>query len=328
MIKDSKRFKKYILFFIKAVFSVGLLWYLVNRTDLGLVKQEFSRVGILPFVAAVGLYLLAQLVSSFRWRFLLPSSVSVGNLFSLYLVGGFFNNFLPTMMGGDAVKAYFLYRKIGSGPKALASVFMDRYLGFVGLMVVATASAVVGSKWLIDTPIVEMLVILGLFLVLGSVFLWTVRWDWLGIVRSLYRPLMAYKGDYRVMAKCVAVSLGVQAVAITGVMVIGRGLEIDLPWYIYFVFVPLVVAASMAPVSVSGFGVREGAMVYLFGLAGVAEHKALSLSLIWYFSVMTGNMLGAVEYLRMGQADKKAVAEIGEEEAECGAEEAKPEEDR
>ena len=85
----------------------------------------------LAFVAAILLYLLAQFTSTLRWKLLLPRMLGIRKLFSLYMIGSFFNTFLPGLIGGDAVKGFYLYKETGKGSLTLASIFMDRYIGFV-----------------------------------------------------------------------------------------------------------------------------------------------------------------------------------------------------
>jgi len=120
----------------------------------------------------------------------------------------------------------------------------------------------------------------------------------------------AFKG--RILLVTVLLSLGVQVITIIAVQILAIGLGVDIPWYSYYIFIPLTVLISMIPVTISGFGVREGAMVYFFGLAGVSNHTAISLSFIWYGSVMAANLVGGIEYVRGGYKEKSNVSRIEE----------------
>jgi uncharacterized protein (TIRG00374 family) len=93
------------------------------------------------------MYLLTQLISTLRWKLLLPEVLGIRKLFSLYMIGAFFNTLLPGVIGGDAVKGFYLYKTIGRGGLTLASIFMDRYIGFVVLIAICTIAFPFGYKY-------------------------------------------------------------------------------------------------------------------------------------------------------------------------------------
>ena len=104
--------KKAVLLFFKAAVSSALLMYLLSKVGGTAVIENAILLSPLHFGAAVALYLLATYLSSVRWKLLIPQPVGTKRLFSMYIVGSFFNVCLPGLIGGDAVKAYYLSREL------------------------------------------------------------------------------------------------------------------------------------------------------------------------------------------------------------------------
>src|SRR3990172_7839774 len=126
-----------LLFFILKLAISGLSLYIVfSKTDIARMFSMLKGIGPVIFFLAAFLYILATLGSTLRWKLLLPEKFTLRRLFSLYMIGAFFSSFLPGVIGGDVVKAYYLNKDAKKISLTLASIFMDRYLGYVSLMLI------------------------------------------------------------------------------------------------------------------------------------------------------------------------------------------------
>ena len=121
---------------IKAAVSLGLLGYLIYLADpkqiLNVLDQVWYENGIIYLSVAFTLFLLSLLVLSFRWQILVKGyglKISTWLLFKYYLIGLFFNNFLPTGIGGDVLRIYNLIQSSGNRTVSFASVMTERLLG-------------------------------------------------------------------------------------------------------------------------------------------------------------------------------------------------------
>src|SRR3989344_7048166 len=146
----KEKLKSYLSLAVKILISAALVSYLLYKQDVGAIKNSLAEFDYIYLAFAFVLSLLGTLVSSMRWHAILSTSnynVGVGFLYSLYIKGYLYNNFLPTQMGGDVYKAVFLGKKIKDHSTAVFSVFMDRFSGLIVLLVLG----IVGISIIYDT---------------------------------------------------------------------------------------------------------------------------------------------------------------------------------
>ena len=136
--------KKYLNIFLKVVVSISLFYFLFSNIDVNSLITNFQLLDkrYLPLIFL--LIVLNYVVSSIRWKQLLitkdkttKNNISVRYLTSLYFIGSFFNNFMPTSMGGDVFKIYALGKKIKDNALAFTSTFMERFTGMVVLVLIS-----------------------------------------------------------------------------------------------------------------------------------------------------------------------------------------------
>src|SRR3972149_11525058 len=102
-----------LLLSLKLTVSFVLLYIVLARTGPGVVYSTLKGMSPFAFISAITLYIFAQFISTLRWGLLLPEKVSIRKLFSLYLIGSFFNTFLPGLIGGGGVLGFFFFSGIG-----------------------------------------------------------------------------------------------------------------------------------------------------------------------------------------------------------------------
>lgn len=290
---------KTLLFALKLTISGSLLYLVLKRAGIGKVFGLLADIDPWSFAAAVAIYLAAQLLSSFRWRLFLQGGYGIRRLYPLYLLGSFFNTFLPGLVGGDMVKAYYLYREAGEGTRTLASVFMDRYTGFVTLMLMGLVAFPFGLKYFRGSWIEWLLPLIVLvFAVLSLVFFGLRLGDRIRFLKDFYGYFHFYRRQRGTMARAVLLSAVVQGILVIAVYILALGLGQRIPLASFFIFIPIVVTMAALPVSISGVGLREAAFVLLFGTVGVRPEAATAISFAWFLSIATGGLAGAYEYLR------------------------------
>jgi len=276
-----------------------LLYTVFSRTG---VKQVFSLMkGIHPysFISAVFLYICAQFLSTVRWKLLLPETLGMRKLFSLYLIGAFFNTVLPGLIGGDAVKAFYLYRATGKGSLSLASIFMDRYIGFVMLIIICTIVFPFGYSYFHNSPVFWIFPFIVLAFIVTSFLIFGLRFGKrIQMLSEFYDYFHYYRNQKGVILKALLLSAVVQVTGFCAVYILALGLGVNIPFLACLVFVPLIIMFAAVPLSISGIGIREGAFVLLFGLIGIRQDVATALSLSWFLANSTGSLTGIIEYIR------------------------------
>lgn len=290
---------KILLTLIKLSISSALLYVVFERTGFPLILDVLSNINVLTFLGAICLYIFAQAVSTVRWKLLLPEGIGLKKLFSLYMIGAFFNSFLPGIVGGDAVKGYYLYKATGRAGLVLASVFMDRYLGLVVLIMISIISFPFGFRYLQETNMTWLFLIIILSFVLGSFLFFGLRiGKHVKHVGNLYDYFHAYRNERGTIGKALLLSVLVQFSGFAAVYILARGLGQNIPFLSILVYLPLIILISTIPISISGLGVREGAFVLFFSVIGVSPEAAAAVSLSWFISILVGSLIGLIEYVR------------------------------
>jgi uncharacterized protein (TIRG00374 family) len=298
---------------LKIVVSLGVLILILSRIDLDDVRRVLAGMDWLPFLVALGLFLSGSLVRAYRWGVLVWGlGVQVGwpRLVALYFVGAFFSQFLPTGVGGDAVKMYELSRDDRRAASAISSVLVDRFLGLFVLFAMALL-ALVGGSDLVEPQVQVLIAVVFIGSLLAAALVlqrtWIEAWGRrLGVDRllgriqilgELYASLHLY--GPAVLLRALAASVIWNLILIVGYYLLGLAVGIDLAVWYYFLLVPIISALLLVP-SVGGLGVREGATVFLFSRVGVDPARAGALAVVYLITLWTGAFIGAVIYIVQG----------------------------
>jgi uncharacterized membrane protein YbhN (UPF0104 family) len=215
------------------------------------------------------------------------------------MIGSFFSSFLPGVIGGDVVKAYYLNKDAKKLSLTLASIFMDRYLGYVSLIFLGMAAFPFALRFFGDSPYKWIMPGIFVSFVVGSLLFFGLK---LGkrfkTVSEFYEYFVTLKAKKDVILKSLLLSIAIQITGFFSVAILASAMGEHIPLLIIFVLLPIVTTITTLPISISGLGVREGAFVLLFGLIGVRPEAATSLSLAWFFSVFAGSFPGLAFYIR------------------------------
>jgi hypothetical protein len=300
---------------LKPLVTVALYALVFYWTDATAIAAELGRVDLRPVAVGVLLYMVGQAISSWKWRILLqPVQLDVPYLkvLGFYFTGMFFNLFLPTIVGGDAVKAVLLARETGAPARATMSVFMERNVGLCALLVVAIGAAELAPPvelfglslrvltWLLAVAYAAANAVLMsalLYRVVDRVIAATPLAHLRHRADSLYQAIVPYRCAPGRLVAGVGLSFLFQAIVIAVVFLNARALALDVPAAAVAVFVPLVSLAGMIPVSVNGLGVREALYILLFGRIGVPVETAVSLALLYLAVTILASLPGGVAYL-------------------------------
>lgn len=305
------------LWVAKVLVSGGLLYLLFSRVDMARLWETTRTASWTWLGAALLLYLVMVLISAWRWHLLLHAQRIAARLTALiqsYLVATFFNNFLPSNIGGDVIRIRDTAAAAGSKTLATTVVLVDRGVGLLGLTLVAAMGASLTAR-ASDTigPWGAMLLWGGCLAGVGlaiPVLLWPER------AGRLLDPLKALHQEWveerisrlvdalaRFRNAPGALVLGlVGAVLVQGVLVafyaaIAYALDVPIPFAHLAILVPLSFIVQMAPVSVNGFGVREATFGVYFSRLGLPLESAMAVSLIGAALIMVFSLSGAVAFL-------------------------------
>ena len=313
--RSSKRFRSAAFLILKIVISVGLLVMLVRQTDTTALLARFQQMDARWMLAALGLYALMVVLTAWRWKVLLKTQgvkPSLATLTESLLVATFFNNFLPSNIGGDVVRIADTSSLLGSRTAATSVVLVDRVLGLVALIVVAACgsagAAAIGvempgntSMWLalagvvgVATPAILRPTLVPRLLVPLRVF----KPDWVDERLDRIAQLLEKLNDRR---HSLLVAFGsailIQVIIVVFHQAVAIGLGIPLPFMYAFVMVPASLLVQMVPLSINGFGVREAVFTYFFARLGLSVEAALALSLVSVGLIILFSITGGLLFL-------------------------------
>lgn len=316
-----------LVLLLKVVVSVGLLALLLGRTDASRLWIYVRNASPVWLAGGLGLYFVTVLLSAWRWRLLLDAqhvSVPAVRLVNSYLVATFFNNFLPSNIGGDVVRIRDTARQAGSKTLATTVILMDRGLGLLGLLCVAAIGASVaaapGGRPPVLAPVLWLTLAGCLTISAAAVLqpggvarllspLRLIHQEWVEErIGRLTGALTKFRSAPGSLAACLLGAVLVQAVLVGFYVTIVRSMSIPISAWHLAVIVPISFVVQMAPVSINGFGVREATFTYYFSRIGLPIESALVVSFMGAGLIILFSLSGAVAYLLRGSGWTTAFA--------------------
>jgi uncharacterized membrane protein YbhN (UPF0104 family) len=291
--------------------SVVLVAVLVWRVDWTPAFAALARANWALWAAGLGVYLFAQAVSSLRWRLLAHVQGFSGSrlrYLAYYFIGMFFNLVLPTSIGGDMTRAWYLVTRQGAGlPRekrqvaGFLSVSGDRLNGLFALIGVACVAALC-----CPTPLPRWIwwTVGGLA---GSALAGAAVLPWVAALlasqprlRWLAEGASRYVNAPRTLLIATLLSFMVQGANVLLTCLLGAALDLPVPPAYYGVLAPLVALLALLPISLNGMGLREAGTVVLLAPLGVGAGEAVTLAVLT-FAVYTAASLGGGAVLLLGR---------------------------
>jgi uncharacterized membrane protein YbhN (UPF0104 family) len=295
------------------VVSLALLAVLFSRVDAGALWSHAKQASVPWLILALALYFVHVLASTWRWRVLLDAQgvhVPRRTLLASYLVAIFFNNFLPSNIGGDMIRIGDTARRARSKTLATTVIIVDRGLGLLGLVLIAAlgatalgrANSPIWPVWLwagfiaataATAPAVLAPAGFGRLLrPLSTIDPWVAE-----RVQKLTDALARFRDRPGAIAECFAGAVCVQAILIAYHLAVVYALHLPVSVWDLAVIVPLSFVVQMIPVSLNGFGVREATFSLYFARLGLPLQSGVLLSLSATVLMMIFSLSGAALYM-------------------------------
>lgn len=291
---------------LKAGLSLVVLGFLFHKVDTGHLWETLSGSSLPIFLLALVLELLNHILGAFRWKVVtdnLGLRIAFGPFVRYYFIGMFFNLFLPSPLGGDVARGFYLAKGRRNGSIVVASIFIDRFMGLISLLIVSLVASFFFFTRLTGVSsgilsLVLFLALLGAILLGLSISFWPVL---PGKIASLSEGVLEGFSLFWRHPKAAGEALGIsflcQFMAIVVHILLGYAIGLEIPTPYYFVFVPVSTALGAIPISLNGLGIREGSYFYFLGLLQVPAGQALGFSLLWFSILLCSGLIGGVIYL-------------------------------
>jgi uncharacterized protein (TIRG00374 family) len=291
-----------------SVTVLALLLFFLPFQDLVTALREVKPLAL---AAALGIYLALHLIGVAKWRMLVNASgggLSFRNAVRCYYSGLFANTFLPSMVGGDVVRAGLGLKLCANPSGLLFGSLVDRTIDIAGLGALAgfgallVPNALPPQSRLVFQGLLTMFAILGAVVFVIFVSLPVRRFPW-KVRRQLAKGRKAITALTRqpgYMIAALAIGMTMQSAFVLLNAWLGRSLGIDVPLVVWFFVWPLAKVSGLVPLTQNGLGVREAALIVLFAPFGVSSLAAMASGLVFAAVIIGGGLLGGLIALVLG----------------------------
>jgi len=324
MPKAKVKKSKYIFLFLRIAFVTAGIAGAIVWGSQEQRWRKLTEINILIFMAALGIFVIGQIIVGLRWWLLLRTqSIFIGfwAAVRLHFLGLFYNNCMPSSVGGDLVRAWYVTRHTDKKFEAALSVFVDRVIGLLSTLAIAAffywlflwgKGAVITSSdrssflesvaeykevllWVFAAIAVIFCILLlhkTSRLILAKVRLY-IRERSMRMIVKLKDAIIIYCGKPGTILVVFGLTVFLQLLTITGFWFLGVNLGVDVSIKYYFVFFTLTWVLGAIPISIGGAVVVEGGLAYLFvKFAAVEPEAALALALcqraVWILASLPG----------------------------------------
>ncbi|HSR16459.1 MAG TPA: lysylphosphatidylglycerol synthase transmembrane domain-containing protein [Ignavibacteriaceae bacterium] len=321
--------KKSILFIIKGVVSISLLSFIILNINWDEVVKNLRAANYLLLIIVFALNIIERAELTYKWNLLIwvrGINVSFGRLFLINAIGGFWGLFLPSSLGTDVVRGYYLIKNNSARSVSVSSIFVDRILGIFSLLLLVTISLLLTGDLIPETSIKIYVFILFIAIILFFYFfqkdetakllkkiLAKIKYKKITeIISKLHFSILEYKKYPKTLLLSFLITLLVQMTRVLTYFCIALAFNISVPIVYFFLFIPIIMLVIMLPVSIGGFGVREGTFIAFFTLVGMSINNAVIISFTNSFVNTLITLLGGIVYLFYRSPEKPFNQNTGE----------------
>ncbi len=310
--------KKKVWTVLRIIISLGLLALAVKLADIGQVAKSLTHFNLVWLLPVLMLILLSVLISALKWGVLVKAQgirIRFGRLIAYYNCGLFFNNFLPSSIGGDGIRIYLAGKEAENTSAAASSVVMERVIATITLALLGLiSSAFVKNPSRIAVVLLAGLLLAGLLLAAILLSGWVpkrlrkrdgkISRSWARFAESA-KELRSKK---KALGVCLIESVLFQMVVafVVGAVITGLN-HSQLPLPDLFLVTCASSVLAMVPLGINGYGMREGAYIFLLQPYGFAASAALAVSVLFAIAVSAYSLVGGIQWLFISKGKKSIV---------------------
>ena len=319
--------RRTLLLLAKAAISILLLYFSLRWVNVSTLGDRLTRLQ--PAWMALALFFLTIQVAflAARWQKIAAAcgaTLPYGSALQLSFIATFFNQVLPSTVGGDGARIWFFARKGAGWARATYSVLIDRIVGVLVLALIVLACLPWTMK-LIHDPIARTVILtIGLGAVAGSMLFvlmgtrfraWLDHWTLTrhlsaagGVAAALCRSPLS-------MSYVIGCSIVIHLLTIVSAWCCIMAIAAPVSFVQVLILLPPVLLISTIPISIAGWGVRESSMIAAFAFAGLAESDGLTLSILFGAAIFVLGLVGGLVWIfsgwRLGPAMQAADGQPG-----------------
>ena len=291
---------------IRVVITLAILILIFRNIEFSNVKDIILHANINLLLLAILFQLLSTLLAGYRWgRVMKKMDFGQRSDFYMksYFKGSFFNQGLPTSIGGDAVRVLDVASNGHRKRDAFIGVFIDRVLGLAGLLILNLIANYFLPGLLPDnlSIMINVIVASGLIGFISFIYIHKIKalnkGRLLNYILRISERLNKILHDARSISFHLIIGILIHLFSIINIYLVGQSVGLEYDLLTMAVIVPPVILLTLIPISLAGWGIREGAMIGLFGLIGAAQANILSMSIIYGIILIIASLPGLYTYL-------------------------------
>ncbi|QSZ41679.1 flippase-like domain-containing protein [Sulfurimonas aquatica] len=296
---------------IKLIITIAIFYYLFQHIDFDTLWQRLSNShGGWIFVALL-MQLTSTYLAAYRWfkiSQLLVFKEKLSFYVQSYFKGTFFNQVLPSSIGGDAVRIIDLTRENYDKKDAFYGVFVDRVVGLVGLLVLNLIASIL-FYGTFEQEFSQLIIFIALSGIIGFASLFHFhrlkfleKYKFLNLFNRLAKRLNTLYASRMLLIKHISISVIVHLFSVLTMYGLSLSLGLDLSFQTLLIAVPPVFLLTIVPLSLAGWGIREGAMIGVFMLVGADQTKVLAMSILYGLLLIISALPGSYFWIKSKKA--------------------------
>ncbi|MBM3245446.1 MAG: flippase-like domain-containing protein [Candidatus Omnitrophica bacterium] len=305
--------KKILSILLRISISVVILFVLFRQVDAKAMLKIFAAADKPLLLISLTMIFINYILCLFRWDMLLRAAelgIPFKRVVTSFCGGIFFNLFLPSTIGGDFMRSIDLAAHTRKPKEIVATVFLDRLSGYIGMVMLTLLAVGFGWQLIRDRSVLTCVIILtGILtvalLVLFNNFFYTKVNKLLGhragrvreIIRDIHQEIYIFRNHKEMIWKNLAMSFLVQLTTPVQFYLIALALGVKINIMYFFVFVPVISAITLLPISIGGLGLRDATTIYFFAKAGVLKDISFAMSLISFLFIIIIGAAGGIVYV-------------------------------
>lgn len=310
------KFKKILSLLFRILVSVVLLVFLFrfNNIDLNVLINDLRGANKLFLGIGFMIFPLTYILGFLRWQMLTQAvqiEIPLRKLISSFCGGIFFSIFLPSTIGGDLVRTADTVAHTSKAKQVIATVFLDRLSGYIGLVLVIIPAILLGGSLINDKVVffsvaIIVIILAVLLLLLFNTFIYDRITRFLSVpkagkvremIKDMHREIHIFRQHKKMIILNLVLSFVIQVIFPISVYFIGLALGIKISPVYFLIFLPIISAVTLLPIAIGGLGLREGLFVVYFAKVGVIKQLALVMSLLSFSFIVFYGAIGGVIYV-------------------------------
>ena len=306
---SNPRLVRILKLVVKLFVSVSIIAYLLSTVDFNLVLERLKTADMFLVFLSVCLLFVLVFPQALRWKIIIDASeakLKLSYAVGTTMVGWFFNQVLPSSVGGDAFRVWYAYRFGVRLRTATQSVIFDRISALMAVVLILLIS----SPWLnlvfsSDQPVFTVL-LFAFALLLGCIILLVAdRFIPSFTPAAVKGQVVEFSGAARKVflggtgIRVIAISCAIHFSVALAVWLLALSMQIQLNIIHIFLLMPVILFVTAIPVSIAGWGIRESSMVVVLGMVGVPAESAISLSLSFGLAMLFASLPGGIVWWLM-----------------------------